>query len=39
MSDRVAVMREGVLTGTLDLEEVTQEKIMRLATLENREVM
>lgn len=39
MSDRVAVMREGVLTGTLDLEEVTQEKIMRLATLENREVV
>lgn len=34
MSDRIAVMREGVLTGTLDIDEATQEKIMRLATLE-----
>ncbi len=33
MSDRIAVMCEGVLTGTLDIKEATQEKIMRLATL------
>ncbi|MGE5614584.1 MAG: sugar ABC transporter ATP-binding protein [Bacillota bacterium] len=39
MSDRIAVMREGVLTGTLNIEEATQEKIMRLATLEKSEVM
>jgi len=33
MSDRIAVMREGRLTGILDREEATQEKIMKLATL------
>lgn len=33
MSDRIAVMCEGVLTGFLDISEATQEKIMKLATL------
>lgn len=33
MSDRIAVMREGRLTGILHREEATQEKIMKLATL------
>jgi ribose transport system ATP-binding protein len=33
MSDRVAVMCEGVLTGILDIKDATQEKIMKLATL------
>ena len=33
MSDRIAVMREGRLTGILDREEATQEKIMKMATL------
>jgi len=33
MSDRVAVMCEGSLTGILNIEEATQEKIMELATL------
>lgn len=33
MSDRVAVMCEGKLTGFLDIEEATQEKVMHLATL------
>lgn len=32
MSDRVAVMCEGSLTGILGIEEATQEKIMKLAT-------
>ncbi len=32
MSDRVAVMCEGELTGIMDISEATQEKIMRLAT-------
>lgn len=32
MSDRVAVMCEGALTGILPIEECTQEKIMNLAT-------
>lgn len=32
MSDRVAVMCEGRLTGTLDIGEATQERIMTLAT-------
>ncbi len=32
MSDRVAVMCEGKLTGILPIEEATQEKIMQLAT-------
>lgn len=35
MSDRVAVMCEGNLTGILDIEDATQEKIMKLATLRN----
>ena len=33
MSDRIAVMCEGVLTGILDIKDATQEKIMKLATL------
>jgi ribose transport system ATP-binding protein len=33
MSDRVAVMCEGHLTGFLDIKDATQEKIMKLATL------
>lgn len=33
MSDRIAVMCEGALTGFLDISEATQEKIMKLATL------
>lgn len=33
MSDRIAVMCEGVLTGVLDIKDATQEKIMKLATL------
>jgi len=32
MSDRIAVMCEGKLTGFLDIEEATQEKVMLLAT-------
>jgi ribose transport system ATP-binding protein len=32
MSDRIAVMCEGKLTGFLNIEEATQEKIMELAT-------
>ena len=35
MSDRVAVMCEGRLTGTLDIKDATQERIMTLATLRN----
>ncbi len=35
MSDRVAVMCEGSLTGILDIKDATQEKIMKLATLRN----
>lgn len=33
MSDRIYVMAEGVMTGVLDIEEATQEKIMEMATL------
>jgi ribose transport system ATP-binding protein len=33
MSDRIAVMCEGVLTGIMDIKDATQEKIMKLATL------
>ncbi len=33
MSDRVVVMNEGRITGILDIEDATQEKIMGLATL------
>lgn len=33
MSDRIAVMCEGAITGFLDIKEATQEKIMKLATL------
>jgi len=32
MSDRVIIMQEGIMQGTLEREEVTQEKIMKLAT-------
>ncbi|MBR3063418.1 MAG: sugar ABC transporter ATP-binding protein [Exiguobacterium sp.] len=32
MSDRIVVMREGVVTGTLTKEEATQEKVMTYAT-------
>ncbi len=34
MSDRIIVMREGVMTGEIKIEEATQEKIMKLAALE-----
>ncbi len=34
MSDRIVVMQEGVKTGELDIAEVSQEKIMNLATRE-----
>ncbi len=33
MSDRLVVMREGCVTGELDIADVTQEKIMTLATM------
>jgi ribose transport system ATP-binding protein len=33
MSDRLIVMCEGHVTGELDISEVTQEKIMTLATM------
>jgi ABC-type sugar transport system, ATPase component len=33
MSDRLIVMREGCVTGELDISDVTQEKIMNLATM------
>lgn len=33
MSDRIAVMCEGALTGILDIKGATQEKIMKLATI------
>jgi ABC-type sugar transport system, ATPase component len=33
MSDRIAVMCEGVLTGIINIEDATQEKIIKLATL------
>ena len=33
MSDRLIVMREGCITGELDIADVTQEKIMSLATM------
>jgi ribose transport system ATP-binding protein len=33
MSDRLVVMREGCITGELDIADVTQEKIMTLATM------
>ena len=33
MSDRIVVMCEGAITGTLDIKDATQEKIMKLATL------
>lgn len=33
MSDRIAVMCEGSITGFLDIKDATQEKIMKLATL------
>jgi len=32
MSQRVIIMQEGIMQGTLEREEVTQEKIMKLAT-------
>ena len=32
MSDRIAVMCEGAITGLLDIKDATQEKIMKLAT-------
>ena len=32
MSDRVVVMQEGIIQGTLDRSEATQESIMKLAT-------
>ncbi len=34
MSDRIAVMREGVITGELDYTEATEESVMNLATKE-----
>jgi ribose transport system ATP-binding protein len=33
MSDRIVVFCEGAVTGVLDIQEATQEKIMKLATL------
>ena len=33
MSDRVVVMCEGRITGTLDISEADQEKIMKYATM------
>jgi ribose transport system ATP-binding protein len=35
MSDRIVVMCEGRMTGTLGIEEATQEKVMKLATMRN----
>lgn len=35
MSDRILVMREGRITGELDISEATQENIMRYATIRN----
>jgi ribose transport system ATP-binding protein len=35
MSDRIVVMCEGRVTGTLGIEEATQEKVMKLATMRN----
>ena len=37
MSDRILVMREGRLTGELNREEATQEKILRYAMVEAAE--
>jgi ABC-type sugar transport system ATPase subunit len=37
MSDRILVMREGRLTGELNREEATQEKILRYAMVEASE--
>ena len=34
MSDRIIVMREGVITGELDMREATEESVMKLATKE-----
>ena len=37
MSDRIVIMCEGRITGELDIEDATQEKIMKYATLQNQE--
>lgn len=37
MSDRIAVMCEGRITGELSIEEASQEKIMQLATMRRSE--
>ena len=37
MSDRIVVMCEGRITGELSIEDASQEKIMKYATLRNRE--
>ena len=34
MSDRIIVMREGVITGELDMRKATEESVMKLATKE-----
>ncbi|HEY9593624.1 MAG TPA: sugar ABC transporter ATP-binding protein [Spirochaetia bacterium] len=39
MSDRIAVMSEGRITGILNIEEATQESIMGLATMGRQEVL
>jgi len=36
MSDRVIIMREGVMTGELNMEEATEEQVMKLATKEEK---
>lgn len=37
MSDRIVIMCEGRITGKMDIEDATQEKIMKYATLRNQE--
>ena len=37
MSDRIVVMCEGRITGELSIEDASQEKIMKYATLRNQE--
>ncbi len=37
MSDRIVIMCEGRITGEMDIEDASQEKIMKYATLTNQE--
>lgn len=39
MSDRVIVMNEGRITGTINIEDADQEKIMHYATMGRREIL